>query len=54
MFLAHKVNDDVLYSVPENQLPPNGSRAVAMAVALIGRENEQTTWVAKNTWLFPS
>jgi hypothetical protein len=54
MFLAHKVNDDVLYSVPENQLPPNGSRAVAMAVALIGRETEQTTWVANNPWLFPS
>lgn len=54
MFLAHEVNDDVNYSVPESQIPPNGSRAVAMAIALIDRETEQTKWVANKPWIFPS
>ena len=54
MFLAHEVNDDVRYSVPPDQRLPNGSRAVAMAIALIGRETEQTAWVANNPWFLPS
>ena len=54
MFLAHQMNDDVRYTVPTDQHPPNGSRAVSMAVALIGRETEQTSWVANNPWFFPS
>ena len=54
MFLAHQMNDDVRYTVPTDQHPPNGSRAVSMAIALIGRETEQTSWVANNPWFFPS
>jgi hypothetical protein len=54
MFLAHKINDDVQYTVPADQRPANGSRAVSMAVALIARETEQTKWVANNPWIFPS
>lgn len=54
MFLAHEVNDDVQYTVPADRQPPNGSRAVAMAIALIARETEETTWVANKPWIFPS
>jgi len=54
MFLAHTVNDDVQFTVPGDARPANGSRAVSMAVALIARETEQTTWVANNPWIFPS
>lgn len=54
MFLAHTVNDDVQFTVPADKQTPNGSRAVDMATALIGRETEDTTWVANNPWIFPS
>ena len=54
MLLAHKVNDDVQYTVPADRLLPNGSRAVSMAIALIERETQQTTWVANKPWFFPS
>ena len=54
MLLAHKINDDVEYTIPADRLLPNGSRAVSMAVALIGRETQQTTWVANKPWFFPS
>ncbi len=54
MLLAHKVNDDVEFTIPADRLLPNGSRAVSMAVALIGRETQQTTWVANKPWFFPS
>jgi hypothetical protein len=54
MFHAHEINDDVEYAVPEIQQLPNGSRAVSMATALIGREVEDAGWVANNPWIFPS
>ena len=54
MFLAHHVNDDVQYTVPADKQLPNGSRAVSMATALIGRETQETSWVANNPWFFPS
>lgn len=54
MFLAHAINDDVQYTVPADRQFPSGSRAVSMATALIGREVEETTWVANNPWIFPS
>lgn len=54
MLLAHKVNDDVQFTIPADLLLPNGSRAVSMAAALIERETQQTTWVANKPWFFPS
>jgi len=54
MFLAHRINDDVDYAVPADQILPNGSRAVSIATALIGRETEDTPWVANSPWFLPS
>ena len=54
MFLAHRINDDVQYAVPADRILPKGSRAVSMATALIGREVDDTNWVANNPWIFPS
>ena len=54
MLLAHSVNDDVEFIVPEEHRLANGSRAVAMAVALIEREVIQTKWVANKPFPFPS
>ena len=46
MMVAHTINDDVTYTIPESEQLPNGSRAVAMAVKLIERETELRTRVA--------
>ncbi|MEM9683315.1 MAG: DUF2333 family protein [Pseudomonadota bacterium] len=54
MMVAHTINDDVTYTIPESEQLPNGSRAVAMAVKLIERETEDTTWTANNPIIFPS
>lgn len=54
MLVSHQINDDVDFTLEEAQLPPGGSRAVAMAVALIDREVEQTGWVANKPFPFPS
>lgn len=54
MLLVHTINDDVQFTVPADQQPLNGSRAVSMATALIGRETQDTTWVANKPWIFPS
>ena len=54
MMLAHKVNDDVDYVVPEEFQVQGGSRAVSMASALIDREVTRTKWVANKPWIFPS
>jgi hypothetical protein len=54
MLLAHKINDDVDYAAKESLQLPKGSRAIAMAIALIERETEETTWVANKPFLFPS
>jgi hypothetical protein len=53
MVLAHRINDDVSFTPPD-AVQPVGSRAVAMATALIGREVEETKWVANKPFLFPS
>ena len=53
MVLAHRINDDVSFTAPD-AAPPAASRAVAMAAALIGREVEETKWVANKPFLFPS
>jgi hypothetical protein len=49
MGLAHRINDDVDFAAPAG-----ASRAVAMAVALIEREVDDTTWVANKPFVFPS
>ena len=54
MLIVHTINDDVQYTVPVDRQPANGSRAVAMAVMLIEREAEDTTWTANKPWIFPS
>lgn len=54
MLLAHKINDDVNYAVPKELQLAKGSRAVAMTVALIKRETEETKWIANKPFLFPS
>ncbi len=54
MILAHQVNDDVDYQTPEEFQIGGGSRAVAVAAALIDREVTQTKWVANKPWIFPS
>lgn len=54
MLLANRINDDVAYAIPEDLQTPKGSRAVAMTVALIRRETEETTWVANKPFIFPS
>ncbi len=54
MLVVHQVNDDVSYETPERLLPANGSRAVAMATALIVREVNETPWVANSPWFLPS
>lgn len=54
MLVSHQINDDVDFTLEEAQLPPGGSRAVAMAVALIDREVQQTGWVANKPFPFPS
>jgi hypothetical protein len=54
MAIVHRVNDDVSFETPERLLPANGSRAVAMATALISREVNDTPWVANSPWFLPS
>ncbi|WP_282609426.1 DUF2333 family protein [Pelagibius sp. Alg239-R121] len=54
MLIAHKVNADVDFTLAEEELAPGGSRAVAMSIALIDREVEQTGWVANKPFPFPS
>ena len=54
MLLADRINDDVAYAIPEDLQSPKGSRAVAMTIALIRRETDETTWVANKPFPFPS
>ena len=54
MWLYHVVDDDPNFSVADSAVPPNGSRAVAMASALIEREVDVHSWVANDPWFKPS
>lgn len=54
MFLANEINDDTSYETPAEFQVNQGSRAAAMAAALIEREVEETKWVANKPWIFPS
>ncbi len=54
MLVTHKINDDVQYTVPQSEQLPNGSRAVAIAVKMIERETQESTWTANKPIVFPS
>ena len=53
MALVHTIDDDTDYAVPEALMVPNGSRAVAMTVALIRREVDDHWWVANDPFFYP-
>jgi hypothetical protein len=53
MALVHEVDDDPQFSFAESALPANGSRAVAVAAALIRRETQEHRWVANDPWFLP-
>ncbi|MEL3889594.1 DUF2333 family protein [Ferrovibrio sp. MS7] len=53
MLLTHKIDDRLEYEAPESFLPPGGSRAVAIAAALVEREVEQNGWVANDPFFQP-
>jgi len=54
MLVTHKINDDVQYSVSKGEQLPNGSRAVTIAIKLIERETQDSTWTANKPIVFPS
>lgn len=53
MLIAHKIDDRMDYEVPAADLPPGGSRTVALAAALIDREVNRNGWVANDPFFMP-
>jgi len=53
MLIVHRIGDDTSYQLPTNAVPPGGSRAVAMAAALINREVNENHWVANDPFFLP-
>jgi len=53
MLIAHKIDDRLDYEIPAADLPPNASRTVAMAAALIDREVNRNGWVANDPFFMP-
>ncbi len=53
MLMVHQIDDDTGYQAAAADLPPNGSRAVAIARALIDREVNQHHWVANDPFFYP-
>lgn len=54
MLWFHKIDDNVNYRLADNATPAGGSRAVAMAAALIEREVDVNDWVANDPFFKPS
>ena len=54
MLMAHQINDDPNFTPRAEFEVEGGSRAVAMAAALIHREVVETKWVANTPFPFPS
>ncbi len=54
MVFVHTINDDVNYQVTDDSAAGRNSRAVAIAVALIEREVESTTWAANKPFFHPA
>ncbi|MBL6952591.1 MAG: DUF2333 family protein [Alphaproteobacteria bacterium] len=53
MLITHTIDDDAAYQAPAALLPEGGSRAVAMAAALIQREVDVHRWVANDPFFLP-
>ena len=53
MAIVHEVDADPEFRLDESALPANGSRAVAVAAALIRREVDDHRWVANDPWFLP-
>ncbi len=53
MLITHTIDDDAAYQAPAAFLPEGGSRAVAMAAALIKREVDEHRWVANDPFFLP-
>jgi hypothetical protein len=49
--IKHKINDDPGFAPAP--IPPEASQTVAVAVALIDREVNSTSWPANDPWFFP-
>lgn len=54
MLWFHKIDDDPDYALQAETVPPGGSRAVAMAAALVDREVDGHGWVANDPFFKPS
>lgn len=53
MLYKHKIDDDTTFSAGVSDATPQGSRAVAVMAALIGREVQQHGWVANDPFFLP-
>ena len=53
MLLTLEIRDDLNFGTTDLVVPPNGSRAVAIAAALIEREVERGPWVANDPFFMP-
>jgi len=51
-FWINTIDDDLTYA--PNDVPPGGSRAVAVAAALIERETVDHAWTPNDPWFFPT
>jgi hypothetical protein len=53
MLMVHKIDNDPGFAIEQGSMPNGGSRAVAMAAALIHREVDVHSWVANDPWFMP-
>ncbi len=53
MAITHSIDDDVAFQPPAAMAPEGGSRAVAVAAALIQREIDENRWVANDPFFLP-
>ncbi len=53
MLITHTIDDDVSYQTPAELSVESGSRAVAIATALITREVDENRWVANDPFFLP-
>lgn len=53
MLMVHKIDNDPGFAPAQGDAPAGGSRAVAMAAALIHREVDVHPWVANDPWFMP-
>ena len=53
MLITHTIDDDTAYQAPAALAPEGGSRAVAIAAALVEREVDAHRWVANDPFFLP-